>query len=393
VAAAALTLGGLTAGALWSLHGNALAAISALSPPFGGRRRVNLLVLGVDDGQGGNGRSDTMLLVRVNTRTRRIAALSIPRDTRVGLGGDRIGKINAAYARGGPALAARAVSELTGVRVDHTIYTDFGGFKRVVDLAGGIDLEVERPMHYQDHWAGLKIDLEPGHQHLDGARAIQYVRFRKSNDGRDGGDGSDLSRIGRQQKFLAALAAHCLRGENLVRLPALVREVQRQLHTDLATSDLFYLAGLVKEIDSGRLNVLTVPGKTEMIDGQSYWLVDRQGLADVIRQWDGESPPAPGAMFVAVLNASRRRGLGRRVAAQLRRRGYQISRIASTEKAAERSRVLAADECRSGAEAIADVLNCQCAVGSLMPEAGRGAQVTVIVGRDFAAESESSQRG
>jgi LCP family protein required for cell wall assembly len=280
-------LGGLTVAALWTMHGSVLAAAGELKPPFGGRKAVNILVLGVDDGQGGLGRSDTMLLARVDTTTRQVTALSIPRDTRVALGEHRWGKINAVHARGGAALAARVVAGLTGVPVDYTLETDFAGFRRLVDVVGGIDLNVEQAMDYEDHWAGLQIHLRPGMQHLDGERAIEYVRYRKSSR-HEGGDGSDLSRIGRQRKFLEALALRAMSGANLVRLPQLVREGQRGLQTDLGAGDLLYLGGLAKEIGARRLNVVTVPGKTAMIGGQSYWLPERRRLAAVVRQMESD---------------------------------------------------------------------------------------------------------
>jgi polyisoprenyl-teichoic acid--peptidoglycan teichoic acid transferase len=286
VAVAVVGLSCVTVAALWLLRAHALTSLGSLTSPFGGRDRANLLVLGVDDGRGGLGRSDTMLLVRVNTKTPRIAALSIPRDTRVTLDSARCIKINAAHAHGGPKLAARVVSELTGLPVHYTLSTDFAGFARMVDLIGGIDLNVERPMDYEDHWGGLKIHLRPGPQHLDGDHAVQYVRFRKSNSGHAQGDGSDLSRIERQQKFLDAVAARCLEGPNLLHLPAIIREGRRQLKTDLATGDLLYLAGLAKEIGHQQLKVHTVPGKTEMVGGQSFWLPDREKLAAVVRQMD-----------------------------------------------------------------------------------------------------------
>jgi polyisoprenyl-teichoic acid--peptidoglycan teichoic acid transferase len=277
-------LGCVTAGALWLLRARALTTLGSLTPPFGGCEQVNLLVLGVDDGRGGLGRSDTMLLLHVDTRAPRIAALSIPRDTRVELDSRRAIKINAAHARGGPKLAARVVSELTGLPVHHTLSTNFAGFARLVDLVGGIDLNVEQAMDYEDHWGGLKIHLRPGIQHLDGDHAVQFVRFRKSNMGPARCDGSDLSRIARQQKFLDAVAARCLDGPNLLRLPEIIREGQRQLKTDLAAGDLLFLAGLAKEIGPERLKVHTVPGTTELVGGQSYWLPDRQKLAEIVRQ-------------------------------------------------------------------------------------------------------------
>ena len=288
-----LCLGGITVGALWSIHGSPLAALPAVVQPFGGKQLVNVLILGLDDGQGGQGRSDSMLVAHIDTMSHQLGILSIPRDTRVPLGEGRYGKINAAHARGGRRLAAEMVSDLTGLPVDYTLSTDFSGFSHLVDLVGGIDLNVEQAMDYEDHWAHLAIHLKPGPQHLDGAKAIQYVRFRKSIVRGSGVDGSDISRIGRQQRFLQALAARSLVGANLFRLPEIVREGNSQVHTDLAAGDLLYIAGLAKEIGAERLKVLTVPGKTAMIGGQSYWLPATDEMARVVSQLNGA--PQPGA--------------------------------------------------------------------------------------------------
>jgi len=289
-----LCLGGITAGTLWSIHGTPLAAVTAVGKPFGGKRRVNVLVMGIDDGQGGLGRSDSMLLVHVDTVAHQMSALSIPRDTRIPIGDDQFGKINAAHARGGPSLAARAVTDLTGRPVDYTLSTNFSGFSRLVDLVGGIDLNVEQAMDYEDHWGHLAIHLKPGPQHLSGEKAIQYVRYRKSSERHGAGDGSDISRIGRQQKFLQAVAARCLVGSNLLHLPEIIREGRNQIRTDLETGDLLYIAALAKEIGGDRLNVLTVPGKTAMIGGQSYWLPDYASMAQVVKQLDVAPLPKEG---------------------------------------------------------------------------------------------------
>jgi LCP family protein required for cell wall assembly len=279
-----ICLGGVTLSSLWATHGTPLSAVDLVQKPFGGKRCANILVLGLDDGQGGQGRSDTMLLVHVDTIARRLTALSIPRDTRIPIRPGRYSKINAAHARGGARLAARAVSELTGLPVDYTLTTDFAGFSQLVDLVGGIDLDVDRPMDYEDHWGHLQIHLQPGLQHLDGRRAIQYVRFRKSSGRSRTTDGSDIARIGRQQKFLQALAARCLGGANLIRLPEIARQGRRQVHTDLATADLIYIAGLAKENGADRLKLLTIPGTTAMIGGQSYWLPAKESLPELVRQ-------------------------------------------------------------------------------------------------------------
>src|SRR5689334_14671839 len=78
VAVVAFSLSLLTIGTLWSLKGSALAAVTELKPPFGGRTSANILVMGIDDGQGGLGRSDTMFLAHVDARDRQLSLLSIP---------------------------------------------------------------------------------------------------------------------------------------------------------------------------------------------------------------------------------------------------------------------------------------------------------------------------
>jgi len=356
--------------------------VAAAGKPFAGKRRVNILALGIDDGQGGQGRSDSILLVHVDTAAHRMSALSIPRDTRIPTGQEHYGKINGAYARGGPRLAAEAVTELTGLPVDYTLSTNFSGFSRLVDLVGGIDMNVERTMDYDDQWGHLSIHLKPGPQHLDGEKAIQYVRFRKSSSG--DADGSDISRIGRQQKFLQAVAARCLDGSNLLHLPEIIREGESQIQTDLAAGDLLYLAGLAKEIGAERLKVLTVPGKTAMIGGQSYWLPDFEDMPKVLQQLEGAPSPTIAPVTVAVLNASQCPGLGRRVAGQLQARGYRVSIVATSEAPHASSRVVAANDCAAGAQTIAALLACDCAIGDPAPAEAHDAPVTVIVGRDLA---------
>jgi LCP family protein required for cell wall assembly len=393
LAAAVLCLAAVTLGALWSLHGSPVSAIPVIQPPFGGKKQVNLLVLGIDDGQGGQGRSDTMILAHVDTVARRITALSIPRDTRVTLGDGISVKINAAHARGGPKLAAEVVSQLTGLPVDGTLATDFGGFGKLVDLVGGIDLDVEQAMDYDDDWGNLHIHLKPGLQHLDGARAIQYVRYRKSNSHHGCGDGSDISRIARQQHFLEAVAARCLVIGNLTRLPEIAREGRRQIRTNLAINDLLYLGQLAKEIGPQGVKVLSVPGKTALIGGQSYWIPGEAELASVARELNGASSPSGAEITVAVLNASRRRGLGHQVASELEQRGYRIATVATSDEAAPVSRVVAAAPCRARAEAIANLLRCDCAVGRPVPTEAGHAQVTVVVGQDYAAEQGATDRG
>ena len=126
-----------------------------------------------------SGRTDTIMLVGFNPRTGDAGVLSIPRDTRVEIPG-RPGfhRINVAYALGGPRLLMRTVEELLGVDVHHYVTINFSGFERFIDALGGVEVEIQRPMRYDDFAQGLHIDLPAGRQVLNGRQALHYVRYR-----------------------------------------------------------------------------------------------------------------------------------------------------------------------------------------------------------------------
>ena len=129
-------------------------------------------------------------------------------------------KINHAYAYGGHEYTQAMLERLLATRLDGYVLVDIHAFERMIDALGGVDIDVEKSMHYEDPWdedGGLVIDLEPGEQHLDGAGAMQYVRFRDEE--------GDLGRIRRQQKFLQALLARVASSEVIPHIPQLVREM------------------------------------------------------------------------------------------------------------------------------------------------------------------------
>ena len=227
-----------------------------------------VLLMGVDRREGDVGRSDTLMLAVIDEEDGRAALLSIPRDTRIEVGSYGYDKINHAYAYGGHELTLASVSTLVGVPVTHYIMIDTSAFERIVDAVGGVDITVEKRMYYEDPWddnGGLVIDLRPGEQHMDGAQAIQYVRYRD-------GEG-DIGRIGRQQQFMRALFAQLLSPQVLPRLAAVVDEVQNAVDTDLSTRQLLTLAARLKDMDGG-ISMQLVAGTPAYLGDVSYWIPD-----------------------------------------------------------------------------------------------------------------------
>lgn len=184
------------------LHGRGArpAATGSTAPAAAGP--LNVLVIGLDARSAGASRSDTLLLVHVPADRKRPRIVSIPRDVLVpmpacGRARARQATINTAFPLGGAVCTRRTVESLTGVRIDQTVTIDFGGFARVVDVLGGV--EVTLPVAVDDPKSGL--DLPAGRHRLTGAQALAYVRARHGL-----GDGSDLDRVKRQQQFLASAA-------------------------------------------------------------------------------------------------------------------------------------------------------------------------------------------
>lgn len=239
--------------------------------PERAERAINILVLGVDERSHDTGRSDTMLLVRVEDGAARV--LSIPRDTLVTLSGYGEGKANSAYTYGGPDLARRSISELLGVPVDYYVKLNLVGFRHLVDLMGGVVFDVQRPMHYVDPTDNLVIDLKPGLQLLDGAKAEQFVRFRHD------AIGDDVGRTQRQQEFLKAAAAQLLTPAKLPRLPQL-------LYAARAYVDLY----AAKQRDT--LVSEALPGHGEYVNGVSFFLPDREGLQRLSLAFAARETPA-----------------------------------------------------------------------------------------------------
>jgi LCP family protein required for cell wall assembly len=162
----------------------------------------NILILGSDkrpDLKGDPGRSDTTMLLRVDPDNDAIALLSLPRDLKVNIPGYGIGKLNDAYAVGGPPKTLKVVHQLTGIDINHVVNVDFAGFEQAINAIDCVYVDVDR--RYFNSNEGLapdqlyaEIDIQAGYQMLCGERALQYVRYRHTDN--------DIVRSARQQDFL-----------------------------------------------------------------------------------------------------------------------------------------------------------------------------------------------
>lgn len=210
-------------------------------PEWEGSERVNVLLMGADERglrEGEVARSDTMLVVSFDPASKRTHLFSVLRDTYVEIPGHRSNRVNTAITHG-PNTAMKTIGNLTGLDIQYYAYVDFEGFIKLVDAIGGVDYNVEKNMRWTDAADGHRydIDLKKGFQHLDGEKALQYVRFRHDKM-------SDFTRTERQRAFLKAIADKLQSGWNLIRLPEILSKVIPHVETNMSTEDMRKLAWL-----------------------------------------------------------------------------------------------------------------------------------------------------
>lgn len=238
-------------------------------PEWEGTERVNILLIGADERglrESEVARSDSMLVVSLDPVTKKITLFSVLRDTHVEIPGFRSNRVNAAITLGGPQLTMKTIGNLMGLDIQYYVYVDFQGFIKLVDAIGGIDFYVEKDMKWSDSADDhvYDIDLKKGQQHLDGDKALQYVRFRHDKL-------SDFTRTERQRDFLKAIANKLKSGWNLVRLPEILGTVTPSMESNMSGTDMLKLASLAyKSHQAGSAQIPPMELVTdEKVDGSS----------------------------------------------------------------------------------------------------------------------------
>lgn len=193
-----------------------------------------VLLVGSDAREGDTfSRGDVLMLVRVDPTEHKITLVSIPRDTMVNIsGGYGTQKINASYAFGGAPTAIYEVSKFAGVPISHYAEIDFAGLEKVVDLLGGVWVDVPEAIPYADNESGY---IEAGHQLLDGKAALAYARNRHD------ASGGDFGRAQAQRLIVEAIIKQLMRA-NTFELPKLINALAECVSTDYGVTDVVSLA-------------------------------------------------------------------------------------------------------------------------------------------------------
>ena len=200
-------------------------------------------------------RTDTIMVVRVEPRAKDLSLLSVPRDLLVPIAGTdgAYDKINSAYSVGGIQGTKRTIESFLKIKIDHTVTVKSDVIADLVDGLGGVPVDVEKQMDYDDNWANLHIHLKPGMQTLNGAQTVGYLRFRNDEEG-------DFGRIRRQQQFLTALIKELKSLKHIPKYDDLAEAVSKKMSTDLSVEQMAALGNLyrsfpLQNISKGRVEV------------------------------------------------------------------------------------------------------------------------------------------
>jgi LCP family protein required for cell wall assembly len=269
----------------------------------------NILLLGSDTrdpdnkAQAGEWRTDTIILMHIPASHDKADLISIPRDlyvyvpkspTNPKLGNTRA-KINAAYAWGGLPLTIETVEQFSGVRIDHVVLIDFGGFKQVTDALGGVDLNIEQDVtSIHPPYRHFK----KGMQHLNGEEALDYVRQRKQFPE------GDFARMRHQQQFMKALmqkATDTGTVTNPAKLNNFLQAAAKAIKVDKGLS-IADMALQFRNIRGNDLTFLVSPhAGTQDINGENVVVSDKakasalyQAVAsDKVADWQAANSPSP----------------------------------------------------------------------------------------------------
>jgi LCP family protein required for cell wall assembly len=313
---------------------------------------INVLLLGSDErpDEGGAGLTDTMILVTLDQASQSIGMLSLPRDLWVPIPGlGTTAKINMAYGLGeqngypggGPQLAKDTVSSFVGRPVDYFVRVNFVGFREIIDLIGGIEVNVPYTIHDEEYpTADYGIEtfhLEAGLQQLDGETALKYARTRHGDD--------DYSRARRQQDIIRTIAKKVLDAgmipQLLANAPQLMVSTQNTIQTDIPIAAAVELAKLVNNsaLKETRQLVLDSRYGEETYSSEGMWILmpDRGRVRTALEQFftpGGESvASANGASLrVEVLNGTTQPGVAAATAELLKSQGWDVVSVGDADR-------------------------------------------------------------
>lgn len=332
---AALFVVGTLAGVWVQTHGGLVHVVETIPglPTYDlrevfGKQNLRIAVMGLDENWTTSdvyyttgARTDTLLAVNINLGTRDVGIISVPRDLWVAIPKSGHGKINEAYADGGPLRTIATMQQSLGMPAfDYYVVLRIDATKNIVNALGGVDVNVEKDMDYDDNWGQLHIHLKKGMHHLNGEQVVGYVRFRHDEEG-------DFGRMRRQRQVIQVLVHKLKDPAVALQVQSLVNTMRDNVRTNMPYDKMFALAVGLKDVSPRQVHTEQLPAEIGYTAGQSVLFPIAAADKAVVRKYmiigfGGQFDPS--TVHVRVENGSGRPGAASTLADYLRLRGFNV---------------------------------------------------------------------
>ncbi|BCS81304.1 LCP family protein [Anaerocellum diazotrophicum] len=257
----------------------------SLKYPFD-NNSINILIVGLDKASNRTvydmHRTDTILFVNINFKDKKVRGISIPRDTLTQIYKiEKWDKINSAFGYGGGEkkegfiYTMETVSKLLGgMPVDYYIGFDLDAIRKVVNILGGVYVNVEVPVRVKTKW--VDIDLKPGYQKLNGIETLYYALWRKT-------PGGDIDRIKRDKELILSVFQQLKESNKIIKLPEIYWKIRKHFFTNLSFQQVTSLAYFAQGMNKENIVFESIPGTYFNYAGVSYWKPDYEGIKKLVK--------------------------------------------------------------------------------------------------------------
>jgi LCP family protein required for cell wall assembly len=346
-------------------------------------------------------RTDTIFLLHVDKNGKRLGMLSTPRDTWVKIS-EKYGydKINSAYSlgfldeygksgnnyekgkAGGIRQARQTIENFLGVKIDYYVLIKIEAASELVDALGGLDIDVEKDMDYDDNWGNLHIHLKKGRQRLNGEQAVGYARFRHDEEG-------DWGRIRRQQQVMNALIREIKNPDNIMKIDKIADVIKRNTESDMSLPTMIDIANVYRSFDRDNMVKGTITGTDDVTAGGAMIIVPDEAEKDrlVSRVIKDPAVLKPTQIAIQILNGSGAQGLAAAVADILKSKGYNVVDVGNLEDSKKEIPETTVTDYYGNETALTTIEDgIGKKVGKVVRKTGKSDQkfdFTIVLGRDF----------
>ncbi|ATH95430.1 LCP family protein [Bacillus glycinifermentans] len=233
---------------------------------------ISILLLGIDERPGDNGRPDSMIVMTVNPETKKATMTSIPRDTRVFIRSkNTFSKMNSAYTYGGIEGTVQTVEQFLDIPINYYIKVNMDGFKDIVDAVGGVTVNNRIDFTLEG------VHLSKGKLHLDGKTALTYARMRK-DDPR-----GDFGRQQRQREIINQIIHEGAQLKSLTNYQEILTALEKNIKTNLTLDKMIDIQSSYKEAAKD-IKQFEIEGEDKKIDGLWFHVVTDEKRKEISKK-------------------------------------------------------------------------------------------------------------